>query len=777
MPSLKSSLRSAPGPRRREVRRHMPRGGPAWWRGPRRREMGWAGLFTLMFAGLATLIALSATLTPRYHVGHRVEAPLVARAGFGMVDEDLTGRARDAARALVPPHFVADTTYLDELRSRLGALLSLTDEPFDGLAADVRRDFELTRAAYEALSEFPAAADWEARVEVVLDRFFDQPILDLQDFPSARDSPTGIMAVRPPAPDPAASGGGATQVTRRDRFHYPAFRSMDEPEAIASQIRQVVAPLPVALRAIAARVIRDDLRPTYVPEPNLTAEARATAAAETQPARIRFEPGELLVAAGHILTAEDLQLLSAEAEAVRARRATGTRLTAGLGQGAIFVLLGLAGWVFLFQTSRRIVRNPIRGFALTLLLIVGQALAVVLAGFFPGLGGALTFPTLLVAMILAVVYDRALALALGVLHAVVVALTLGPLLDDSLGWLVIMVTGAAAAVLQLREVRTRSKLVGVGATAGAAMFVAAFAVAVATRPESLLDASRIPGLFASAAAAGLAGLAAGIILQSMLPLIERLFRVTTALTLKELNDHGRPLLQRLAHEAPGTHQHSLRIADMAEAAAEAIGADGLLCRVGAMYHDIGKINKPQYFIENQGGGPNRHNSLSPAMSLLIIVGHVKDGIEMAREYNLPRSVVHFIESHHGTSLVEYFYHAACRSKDGTEDAAPSEFEYRYPGPKPRTREAAILLICDGIEGAARAMGEPTPARLKQITHKMVVKRLTDGQFDECPLTFADLSRIESAIVKTLSAIYHPRIKYPAADAGEPLAPGVAAAAQ
>ena len=232
------------------------------------------------------------------------------------------------------------------------------------------------------------------------------------------------------------------------------------------------------------------------------------------------------------------------------------------------------------------------------------------------------------------------------------------------------------------------------------------------------------------------------------------------MTLKELNDASHPLLQRLAQEAPGTYQHSLRIADMAEAAADTIGADGLFCRVGAMYHDIGKINKPMYFIENQGGGPNRHDKLTPAMSLLIIVGHVKDGIEMAREYGLPPTLRHFIESHHGTTLVEYFYHAAKKQTSEQDKPEPSEFEFRYPGPKPQTKEAAIMLLCDGIEGAARALPEPTPVRLEQVVNNMARKRLMDGQFDECNLTLSELHRIEKSIVKTLCAVYHGRIAYP-----------------
>jgi cyclic-di-AMP phosphodiesterase PgpH len=181
--------------------------------------------------------------------------------------------------------------------------------------------------------------------------------------------------------------------------------------------------------------------------------------------------------------------------------------------------------------------------------------------------------------------------------------------------------------------------------------------------------------------------------------------------------------------------------------------------VGGLYHDVGKLNKPEYFIENQGGGDNKHDKLSPAMSLLVIVGHVKDGLELAQEYNLPKVLRHFIESHHGTSLVEYFFHAA-RERAADEGEEVAEFSYRYPGPKPRTREAAILLICDGIESATRAMSDPTPSRIEALVRRMSRARLQDGQLDDSDLTFRELRTIEDAIIKSLCAIYHSRIAYP-----------------
>ena len=239
-----------------------------------------------------------------------------------------------------------------------------------------------------------------------------------------------------------------------------------------------------------------------------------------------------------------------------------------------------------------------------------------------------------------------------------------------------------------------------------------------------------------------------------------MFDITTGMTLAELRDPKQPLLRQLQQKAPGTYNHSLQVANIAEAAAEAIGANGLLVYVGALYHDIGKMNKPEYFVENQTDGYNKHDKLTPPMSLLVIVGHVKDGVELAREYSLPRQLQHFIESHHGTTLVEYFYHAAVTKASEDEKASVKEVEFRYSGPKPQTREAAILMLADAVESATRAMTEPNPARIEALVRELSAKRLGDGQFNQCDLTFRELGLIEESVITRVCAIHHARISYP-----------------
>ena len=273
------------------------------------------------------------------------------------------------------------------------------------------------------------------------------------------------------------------------------------------------------------------------------------------------------------------------------------------------------------------------------------------------------------------------------------------------------------------------------------------------------------------AAAGHAGAAllGGLLIQSLLPIIEKTFRIATSMTLLDYSDANQPLLKKLAMEAPGTFSHSLLIGSIAEAAAEAIGCNGLLCRVGAYYHDIGKLNKPKYFVENEMGSASKHKELSPAMSQLVIVGHVKDGVEMAKEYGLPGVLRQFIETHHGTTLVEPFYNEAKKKHEAPgpegagkkpKEAPPCESEFRYAGPRPKTKEAAIIMLADAIEGAIRSLSDVTLAKVEVVVHNMAMRRLQDGQFDECDLTLRELSGIEASMSKSLAAQYHGRIAYP-----------------
>ncbi|MDO8303167.1 MAG: HDIG domain-containing protein [Sedimentisphaerales bacterium] len=417
----------------------------------------------------------------------------------------------------------------------------------------------------------------------------------------------------------------------------------------------------------------------------------------------------------------------------------------------LVTLISMAGAVYIYQYQRRVIKNNLRGFALMGLFLL--LLAAIKAGMLftrqleLSTGAAVT-----VAIILTIAYDQRFSLGMSLFFSMLVWLAIGQF--DRMDIFFMMAAGVFPCCFLLREIRTRTKLFEVSVIAALVVFCAAGFFGI------LRLASKTDILF-SAGAAAMMVIGVGFLIQGLLPIIEKAFHVATSMTLLDYSDASQPLLRRLHLEAPGTYSHSLLIGSLAEAAAETIGANDLLCRVGAYYHDIGKLNKPGYFIENQMGAVSRHKELSPAMSQLIIIGHVKDGIEMAKEYGLPAVLRQFIETHHGTTLIEYFYHEAKKQQQQTPGCSlPIESEFRYVGPKPKSRETAIVMLADCVEGAVRSLSEITPTRIEAVVHTMAMKRLQDGQFDECDLTLRELSKIETSLAMSLTAHYHGRIAYP-----------------
>jgi len=441
---------------------------------------------------------------------------------------------------------------------------------------------------------------------------------------------------------------------------------------------------------------------------------------------------------------------------------------------AVVVSVSVGAGFYAYHYQHRIIRNHARAIALIAVLVVLLAITKigVLAGGSSHWGPSWATGTAVVAaIILVIAYDQRFAIGMSTLYCALACLAVGSRLEggpqlEGIGLLLTMAAGAAICCFSLREIRTRMKLLEVGALAATVVFVMAWSVAYldfrSDRPE-LIGVVRAAGYHAGAAFLG------GLLIQSLLPLIEKTFRIATSMTLLDYSDANQPLLKRLAMEAPGTFSHSLMIGSIAEAAAEAIGCNGLLCRVGAYYHDIGKLNKPKYFTENEMGSASKHKELSPAMSQLVIVGHVKDGVEMAKEYGLPAVIRQFVETHHGTTLVEPFYNQAKKKHESPgpdaagkkpKEAPPSESEFRYAGPRPKTKEAAIIMLADAVEGAVRSLSDVTLAKVEIVVHNMAMKRLQDGQFDECDLTLRELSGIEASMSKSLAAQYHGRIAYP-----------------
>ncbi|HPS55118.1 MAG TPA: HDIG domain-containing protein [Sedimentisphaerales bacterium] len=406
--------------------------------------------------------------------------------------------------------------------------------------------------------------------------------------------------------------------------------------------------------------------------------------------------------------------------------------------------------LYVFNYQKRVIKNHARALAMSIFFLM--LVAITKFGVLMTDREAWAIGSAVAAsIILAICYNQRFAISMTIFFCLIGFLAVG--IDASMKVFFAMLAGAVTCGFSLGEIRTRTKMLNV-------TLVAVFIVFITSVSLSFLVGTSDKGeIFKNAGYNSAAVFLVGFMVQGFLPIIEKVFRVVTSMTLLAYSDANQELLKRLAMEAPGTFSHCLLVGSISETAAESIGRNGLLCRVGAYYHDIGKINKPTYFVENEMGQSNRHKELSPPMSQLIIVGHVKDGVEMAKEYKLPAVLRQFIETHHGTTLVEYFYNEAKKLQDEKQGQV-LESEFRYPGPKPRTKEAAIVMIADAVEGAARSLTEITPTKIETVVHNIAMKRLQDGQFDECDLNLSELSKIEAALSKSLAGHYHGRIAYP-----------------
>ncbi len=420
----------------------------------------------------------------------------------------------------------------------------------------------------------------------------------------------------------------------------------------------------------------------------------------------------------------------------------------------------------------------------TLLLHLAAVLGTMKFGLSEGWSGALlvmVLPVAIAPLMLSVLLGRRVGLYAALHTSLLGAVVFLPV--NRLTFLAASILVGFLAVMVTRQVRRRYRLFIGGCYLG--LGAAAFTVllTLAGGSDKHPDFAQLAGLpFGS-------GLFTGMVVGSLLPVLESIFGVTTNITWLELADLNHPLMRRLSMEAPGTYHHSLVVGNLAEAAAEAIGASATMCRVCAYFHDIGKLSKPEYFIENMDPADNPHDGLTARMSALVLIAHVKDGVDIAIKHNLNGKIIDVIEQHHGTSLAWYFYRQALDQKaamlrlveqdKANEDDVPQVCEevFRYPGPKPQSKEAAIISLADAVESASRTLEKPNASRIESTVDEIVMSRLIDGQLDDCDLTIAQLAKVKASFVKTLLSMMHSRIKYQgreqAAPPREELPPAVA----
>ena len=359
-------------------------------------------------------------------------------------------------------------------------------------------------------------------------------------------------------------------------------------------------------------------------------------------------------------------------------------------------------------------------------------------------------PFALGAMTIAILINRNVALIISALTSFLI----GFIFDEKIIFPIFSFLGSIAASYQIVRIRERSVFFKIGLFLGLINMVAIICI-------NLITGNLFNDLLIRLIMGLAGGILTGILVAGITPLFESVFGFITDIKLLELANLNQPLFQRMIIEAPGTYHHSIIVSSLVETAAEAIGANSLLAKVSSYYHDIGKLKKPQYFIENQQDSDNRHDKLSPKMSGLIIISHVKDGCELATGAKLGRQIVNIIQQHHGTSIVSYFYDKAKKDKDESIRSL-SESDFRYPGPKPQTKEAGLIMLGDVIEASSRTLSNPTPARIRSLVRERIEGIYTDGQLDECELTLSNLNTIAETFTKILTGIFHHRVDYPEA---------------
>ncbi len=715
--------------------------------------LGFSILLTLLIApGLSVR-------PPRYEPGTIATVDLKAPYDFSYEDEDTTRARRDEAEAEVPEVYDFNNRAAISARTEiatgfeLGRGLEEEKSPEEAVLSalfnDVRAAFEvpLTEADFTFLLEQVFSPEIEQALGDIVANMLQREIVESKDRLLAAGQP----------------------ITRRDEISdtgtlvrdFSRVFTVDQAQQQLEERAALLTDLEPTLRKRVARLGALFIQPTLTFNFAETQELRRTAREEVAPVFFHIRKGRAIVRAGDEIDEGVLRQLEVLSDAAGER----WQLAGVVGAFILSAILFYCLWQLL-RPVRPTLSWKRRSFALVGLVIVFQlALARVLFFVFSTVGEQIVTPPFnnvssyqylvplaAVAVLISLLENASTALVASVVFSVAHGLMTGNL---QLG--VFSLLSCLGAILGMVQYKQRTALIKTGAFVGSVNLVIVLGIDLLSERFEPVATFGFDLLCALLSGAGVA-----IVVSFVLPALESLFDRTTDIKLLELSNNNIPILRKLALEAPGTYHHSVVVGSLAESAAESIGANAVFCRTAALYHDIGKLRKVDYFVENQYGGANRHDRLSPQMSALIIASHVKEGVEMGKEMHLPPEIVDIIPQHHGTKLITYFYEKAKESHDPALGEV-MEAEFRYPGPKPQTKEAGIIMIADAVEAASRTLEDPSPARLKGVIRQIIDYIFLDGQLDECDLTLRDLEGISQSFLRVLMGIYHHRVSYPGFD--------------
>ncbi|HHT62247.1 MAG TPA: HDIG domain-containing protein, partial [Clostridia bacterium] len=507
---------------------------------------------------------------------------------------------------------------------------------------------------------------------------------------------------------------------------------------------EIASSLKVLLKGI---IVQLKFEPNKIYDPVATAQEVENRLAQVKPVQVKVQPGEKIVEKGTVVTPEQIEAL--QLLGLQRTGAQGLTFVGLFGFVAIvygLFIIYLKGYRSRFHKKESNI--VLIGLLINAALVIAKVITAIQISDRPEIVAQLAYaiPISASSMLTAILMD----VKTGVVITIILGLFMGVITNGQVIYVTVAIIGGLVGVYRVLRLNQRSHLVRSSLDIGLVNAVTIVVLGL-TWNQSF-------SLIGIGVAMGLAnGILASILTIGTLPFLETAFGITTPVKLLEMSNPNHPLLKRLMMEAPGTYHHSILVGNLAEAAADAIGADSLLVRVGSYFHDIGKIKRPYFFIENQPATENPHDKITPTLSTLIITSHVKDGVELAKEYKVPRVIRDIIEQHHGTSLVSYFYHKA---KEGDKSENILESDFRYQAPKPQNRETAIIMLADSVQAAVQTLERPTKGVLEAKVREIIKAKLEDGQLDECDLTFKDIDIINQTFVRVLNGIFHSRIEYP-----------------
>lgn len=740
----------------------------------RLRRLAMVFLFSI---ALSLLLFWEIDLSYSYRVGDVVSRDIKSPISFEVIDEVATEQKRRQAEQSIAPVLDYDRGAYDDLYGRLYSAFRRVREELRPVKfskdeferwdqvktlMDKRPDFEkaigrqVSEPVYEWLIEKRFSARIEGALTEQLDRWSGMKLVE---------SKTQVVA-------PGAKEVILREVSRSGKGREVEV-SVREIREIAGEIDQGIESL---LRArgfvgsdarLLAEFARALLIPTITPNRHETQQRREKARADVLPVVISVKRRQVIIPEGTTVQPIHKTLLNQ----IEMQTSDRHRKSVALITSLLFVVMILVFFSYLrrFTQNRIDVDGKDMAVMATITLMVAAVVKVFLfltnSAFTAQFGSMIPEEAFLYA---APVAAGPMLVGLLVVSGEVVwifsmflAVVVGLMVDAKFSMVLVSVISGLAAARGVFACKKRNDIYWAGLRTGA---VAALTVLLVFTVVSRGEEDFLRRLLWAVPAGFLGGILSSLLAMAVVPVLETLFNVTTDVKLLELANLNHPLLKEMIVKAPGTYHHSLVVGSMVESAAEEIGANPLLAKVMSYYHDIGKTEHAQYFIENQKSGNNPHDHLSPHMSRTILVAHVKDGVELGLEHQLGKPIIDGIVQHHGTTLISFFYNRAIENQDEDLDEVHEE-DFRYPGPKPQFREAALIMLADSIEAASRSLDEPTPMRLQNIVKNIIQRKFMDGQLDECNLTLKDLSIIEEAFIRVLIGIYHQRIDYPKAAGG------------